>query len=45
MSNLGSTPKMKWNPVVMTDSTVSKEFFGLDKGERVETEDKVRKVA
>jgi len=45
MSNLGSNPKMKWNPVVMTDSTVSKEFFSLEKGELVETKDKVRKVA
>ena len=45
MSNLGSAPKMKWNPVVMIDSTVSKEFFSLHKGERVEVEDKVRKVA
>jgi hypothetical protein len=45
MSNLGSNPKMKWNPVVMTDSTVSKEFFSLEKGEPIETKDKVRKVA
>jgi hypothetical protein len=36
---------MKWNPVVMTDSTVSKEFFSLEKGEPIETKDKVRKVA
>ena len=34
MGNLGSAPKWKWNPVTMTDTTVSKEFFSLEKGER-----------
>ena len=45
MSNLGQNPKWNWNPVVMTDTTVSKEFFSLELGDRVPTAENKRKVA